>query len=54
MVLRKKLALLFTLSSVGALSLVGCSSTDSSQGGTNSSNSIDPYTLLANEMQEKL
>ena len=53
MVLRKKLALLFTLSSVGALSLVGCSSTDSSQGRTNSSNSIDPYTLLANENARK-
>ena len=53
MVLRKKLALLFTLSSVGALSLVGCSNTDSSQGRTNSSNSIDPYTLLANENARK-
>lgn len=53
MVLRKKLALLFTLSSVGALSLVGCSSTDSSQGRTNSSNSIDPYTLLSNENARK-
>lgn len=53
MVLRKKLALLFTLSSVGALSLAGCSSTDSSTGGTGSSSSIDPYAVLANENARK-
>jgi oligopeptide transport system substrate-binding protein len=53
MVLRKKLALLFTLSSVGALSLAGCSNTSSSQGGTTSSRSIDPYAVLANENARK-
>ena len=53
MVLRKKLALLFTLSSVGALALTGCSSTDSSQGNSDSSKSIDPYAVLANQNARK-
>lgn len=53
MVLRKKLALIFALSSVGALSLVGCSSTDSNQGNSGSSKSVDPYAVLANENARK-
>lgn len=53
MVLRKKLALIFALSSVGALSLVGCSSTGSNQGNSGSSKSIDPYAVLANENARK-
>lgn len=54
MVLRKKLALLFTISALGTLSLVGCSNTNSSSS-SNSSNgkSIDPYAVLANDNAKK-
>lgn len=54
MVLRKKLALLFTLSAVGTLALVGCSSTNSSSSsGSSSGQSIDPYAVLANDNAKK-
>ncbi|MDO7203235.1 hypothetical protein Q5M85_02265 [Paraclostridium bifermentans] len=35
------------------MSLVGCSSTDSNQGNSGSSKSIDPYAVLANENARK-
>ncbi|AUN13625.1 oligopeptide-binding protein OppA [[Clostridium] sordellii] len=53
MVLRKKLALLFALSSSGILALTGCSNTDSSGGNSGSSKSADPYAVLANENARK-
>ncbi|CEN82317.1 ABC transporter substrate-binding protein [Paeniclostridium sordellii] len=53
MVLRKKLALLFALSSSGILALTGCSNTGSSGGNSGSSKSADPYAVLANENARK-
>ncbi|MBS6023597.1 MAG: hypothetical protein KIB00_05895 [Paeniclostridium sordellii] len=53
MVLRKKLALLFALSSSGILALTGCSNTNSSGGNSGSSKSADPYAVLANENARK-
>ncbi|WP_270505953.1 ABC transporter substrate-binding protein [Paraclostridium sordellii] len=53
MVLRKKLALLFALSSSGILALTGCSNTDSSGGNSGSSKSADTYAVLANENARK-
>lgn len=53
MVLRKKLALLFALSSSGILALTGCSNTGSSGDNSGSSKSADPYAVLANENARK-
>lgn len=53
MVLRKKLALLFALSSSGILALTGCSNTNSPGGNSGSSKSADPYAVLANENARK-
>ncbi|CEN92768.1 MAG: hypothetical protein KZY55_13740 [Paeniclostridium sp.] len=53
MVLRKKLALLFALSSSGILALTGCSNTNSSGDNSGSSKSADPYAVLANENARK-
>ncbi|MDU2146791.1 MAG: ABC transporter substrate-binding protein [Paeniclostridium sordellii] len=53
MVLRKKLALLFALSSSGILALTGCSNTGSSGDNLGSSKSADPYAVLANENARK-
>ena len=53
MVLRKKLALLFALSSSGILALTGCSNTGSSDDNSGSSKSADPYAVLANENARK-
>lgn len=53
MVLRKKLAILLSVSTIGALSLAGCSSTNSSDSSSNGGTAADPYAVLANENARK-